>query len=207
MTAKAVVDGSVRWSQARVRIVRRGSRRRVVSNGLPVNLTTGTFPIASDDDAYQYDRNPNSISAQSFSYSLPATPRKASRASCLEPGPIGITTNGVPIFDALDADKRDAVAHETQDKCGGHPERTGSYHYHAIPTCLTSGGSSKRHSGIVGYALDGFAIRGPRGAGGAELTNADLDACHGHRHGGRYHYHATLDFPYTLNCFRGTPQT
>jgi hypothetical protein len=204
-TAKAVVDGSVRWAEARVRIVRRGSKRKVVSNGLPVNLTTGTFPIASDDDAYQYDRNPNAISAQSLSYSLPARPKRAARASCLSPGPIAIAVNGVPVFDALDAMSRDAVAYETQDACGGHPERTGSYHYHAIPACLTRGASSAKHSPVVAWALDGFAVYGPRGVGGEELSTAELDACHGHRHGGRYHYHATLDYPYTLGCFRGTP--
>ncbi|HEX8119941.1 MAG TPA: YHYH protein [Solirubrobacteraceae bacterium] len=205
VTAKAVVDGEVRWSQARVRIVRRGSVRRITSDGLPVNLTTGTFPIASDDDAYQYDRNPNAIAAQSLSYRLPAAPRRASRASCLSPGPIAIAVNGVPIFDGLDATNRDAVAHETQDACGGHPERTGSYHYHAIPACLTRGAAATRHSPVVAWARDGFAVYGPRGVGARELSTADLDPCHGHRHGGRYHYHATLDYPYTLGCFRGTP--
>ncbi|HEX8208040.1 MAG TPA: YHYH protein [Solirubrobacteraceae bacterium] len=203
-TAKAIVDGEVRWAQARVRIVRRGRVRRVVSNGLPVAGITGTFPIAREDDAYQYDRNPNSISAHSFDLRLPARPRRARRASCLSPGPIGIAVNGVPIFDALDAMSRDAVAWETQDVCGGHPERTGSYHYHAIPACLTKGASTSKHSPVVGYALDGFAIRGPRGARGKLLSTSDLDACHGHRHGGSYHYHATLDYPYTLGCLRGT---
>ena len=46
-----------------------------------------------------------------------------------------------------------------------------------------------------------------------EITNADLDACHGRvgpvRIDGRlvttYHYRFTLEFPYTIGCFRGTP--
>ncbi len=45
------------------------------------------------------------------------------------------------------------------------------------------------------------------------LSNANLDACHGHtgsivRNGKRvrsYHYHATHEYPYTLGCFKGTP--
>ena len=61
--------------------------------------------------------------------------------------------------------------------------------------------------------LDGFPILGPRDENGREITNAELDECHG-RTGpvlieGRvvvtYHYRFTLEFPYTLGCFRGTP--
>jgi hypothetical protein len=121
----------------------------------------------------------------------------------------------VAIFDALDAEDRDAVAHEVQDSCGGHPQQQGVYHYHAIPSCLTEGESKKKPSGLVGYALDGYPIYGPRGAGGKLLTDADLDACHGQTSRvwfeGRwqriYHYNATLEYPYTLGCFHGTPQT
>jgi hypothetical protein len=103
------------------------------------------------------------------------------------------------------------VAHEVQDACGGHPERTGTYHYHAISSCLLKGARTNTHSALAGYALDGFPIYGPRGTGGALLSNARLDVCHGHAHvvtlrGKRvqtYHYHATLEYPYTLGCFRG----
>ena len=71
----------------------------------------------------------------------------------------------------------------------------------------------KRHSAVVGYALDGFPITGRRGDAGKLLSNADLDACHGHvgtivvdgKRVRTYHYHATLEYPYTLGCFHGTP--
>ncbi|HAJ61709.1 MAG TPA: hypothetical protein DCP31_22720 [Cyanobacteria bacterium UBA8543] len=60
--------------------------------------------------------------------------------------------------------------------------------------------------------MDGFGIYGHRGEGGKVLTNADLDACHGHTHpiewDGKqvnlYHYHATWEYPYTVGCYRGT---
>ena len=198
LTAKATVDGAVAWPAARLSIRSSGTARRISGNGLPTRTTTGTFPVAPSDDAYQYDRNPNAIRAQRVAYRLPAKPRKARRASCLTGGPIGIAVDGVAIFDALDAQNRDAVAHEVLDHCGGHPERSGTYHYHAIPACLGT-------RGVVGYALDGFPILGRR-ADGKEVTDADLDACHGHRHGVRgYHYHATLAYPYTLGCFSGAP--
>lgn len=213
LTAKATVDGRVRWRNAKLRKSKTKRRRTLSGNGLPKGAATGEFPIKASDDAYAYDRNPNSIRAQSVRYSVPRHPRRAARPSCLSMGPIGVAKNGVAIFNALDAIDRDAVAHEVQDSCGGHPQMRGLYHYHAIPSCLTKGESKRRASGLLGWALDGYPIYGPRGHGGKLLSNDDLDACHGQvskvRYEGRwqriYHYNATLEYPYTLGCFRGTP--
>jgi hypothetical protein len=213
LNGKATVDGSVSWPQAYFSDKRKGSRRVLKGNDLPTKQTTGEFPIKPSDDAYRYDRNPNSIAAQGNTYSLPLHPQAASSPNCLTGGPIGVAKNGVAIFDALDAENRDAVAHEVQDSCGGHPQRQGEYHYHSIPSCLTKGESTHKASGLVGFALDGYPIFGPRGHGGKLLTNADLDACHGQTSRvffeGRwqkiYHYNATLEYPYTLGCFHGTP--
>jgi len=214
LSAKATVEGSVHWRKAKLRESR--SRRRLTfsGNGLPKWAPTGEFPISPASNAYRYDHNPNSIRSQRVSYSLPRHPKKAAEPGCLSGGPIGIAKNGVAIFDALDAEDRDAVAHEVQDHCGGHPQRLGIYHYHAIPSCLTRHEPKNRASGLVGWALDGYPIFGPRGHGGKLLTDADLDACHGQTsrvfYEGRrqriYHYNATLEYPYTLGCFHGTPQ-
>jgi hypothetical protein len=211
LTGKAVVDGRERWS-GRVRFTVRGSRLLITGNALPTSTPTGRFPISPTDDAYGYDRNPNSIAAQTVSLGLPARPELAASPSCLPMGMIGIATNGVALFNALDDSHRDAVAHETQDLCDGHPQRRSIYHYHSIPTCI-AGTTAKAQQKLVGYALDGFPIFGPRDENGTLLTNAALDACHGHvgqvtLRGTRirtYHYHATLEYPYTLGCFRGTP--
>lgn len=203
-TAKAVVAGAVAWPQAKVSFTRVHGRMHVSGNGLPVGIPTGTFPIAAGTAAYSYDRNPNSIEAQPISWLLPA-PSPAHRPGCLGGGAIGIALDGVPIFDALDAEGRDAVAHEVQDSCGGHPQVNGEYHYHEISPCLLKGESTTSASPLVGYALDGYPIYGPRGPGGRLYTDADLDACHGHVVNGHYRYQATLEYPYTLGCFHGTP--
>jgi YHYH protein len=211
LTEKAVVDGRVRWS-GKVRFAVRTRRLVISGNGLPRSSPTGRFPIAPSDDAYAYDRNPNAIEPQTVSVSLPARPRVAATPSCVPMGMIGIAVNGVALFNALDDANRDAVAHETQDVCEGHPQMRGIYHYHSIPPCLT-GTTVKGQEKLVGYALDGFPIFGPRSENGKLLTNAALDTCHGHvgwvtLRGKRvriYHYHATLEYPYTLGCFRGTP--
>src|SRR5439155_17216704 len=133
--------------------------------------TAGTFPIGASDPASAYDRNPNSIGAQTIDWSLPAHPTAAAKPSCLSGGPIGIAVNGVPIFDALDAQQRDAVGHEVQDACGGHPAPSGMYHYHAVSPCLLRGVSTREASPLVGFAIDGFPIYGPRGPSGKLYTD------------------------------------
>jgi hypothetical protein len=205
--SKAVVDGEVSWpSQFTIEL--NGSTRTVVGNDLPSH-TTGVYPIAQSDDAYRYDRNPNSIKEQSLRLTLPAAPTVAGQPSCLPGGPIGVLLSGSVLFNALDAGGRDAVAHEAQDHCQGHPQPEGMYHYHNLSSCLDDGDGG--HSPLMGYAFDGFGIYGHHGEGGATLTNTDLDACHGHSHAitwdGQtvelYHCHATAEYPYTLGCFKG----
>ena len=118
-----------------------------------------------------------------------------------------MTKNGVVIFNAADGRGEDAMAREIVDEYGGHPSMS-HYHYHFIPTRLDNQSLSDGHSGIVGYINDGFPLYGYRGEGGTELTNAELDMCHGHEHSGLgYHYHATLEYPYTVGCYKGTPSS
>lgn len=210
-TAKVTVDGAVEWSNYVFSIQVVGDSRVITGNGLP-DHPTGIFPIQRTDDAYQYDRNPNTISTQTISFNLPLNPTLAAQASC-EGGEVGIMFDGIPLFNGFDAGGRDAVAHEVQDSCGGHPQEAGQYHYHDLSTCLAAQDTGTGHSALVGYALDGFGIYGYRGEDGQPVTNDDLDECHGHTHAieweGQtvvmYHYHATQEFPYVVGCFRGTP--
>lgn len=37
--------------------------------------------------------------------------------------------NAAVIFNAFDAQGRDATAYEIQDRCNGHPQQSGSYSY------------------------------------------------------------------------------
>jgi hypothetical protein len=210
LTVKDEVHGSVEWPAHKVTITVVGDKRIISTNDLP-DHPTGVFPIASTDSAFRYDRNPNKISQQQFQIELPANPTLAAQPSCA-PGAVGILLSGVSLFNALDAPGRDAVAHELQDACQGHPEKTGTYHYHSLSNCVPDEVDSTGHSKLMGYALDGFGIYGRHGEDGKILTDADLDACHGHTHAimwdGKmvvmYHYHATWDFPYTVGCMRGT---
>ena len=209
-SGKIHVQGQVSWGEHRFSVSLSGTTRSITGNGLP-DHATGVFPIQPDDPAAQYDRNPNRIQNQHYEFTLPATPTVARRPSCLPMGAIGILKSGVVFFNALDAAGRDGVAHEIQDACAGHPERRGRYHYHSLSPCVPDSGNG--HSDLMGYAFDGFGVFGYRGQDGRELTNSQLDACHGHVHEilwdnkriSLYHYHTTREYPYTLGCFSGTP--
>jgi len=96
------------------------------------------------------------------------------------------------------------------DQCFGHPYSQ-QYHYHAYSwKCFPNQGTSGQ-SPLFGYAMDGFGIYGPRGADGKEITNAQLDECHGMTSpvlfNGKiqniYHYVLNSEFPYAIGCFRG----
>jgi hypothetical protein len=210
-TTKLHVQGTVAWPGALSQVAESGGRRTVTANGLPDDHTTGLFPIQPTDPAYAYDRNPNAIKEQFVDISLPLDPVIAATPSCLPPGPIGYALNGVAIFSGLDATNRDAVAHEIQDHCEGHPQESGLYHYHSASGCMP--GVEDRTPTLLGYALDGFGIYNSYDADGTELTDADLDECHGRVsevpwNGSAqsvYHYVTTRAYPYTLGCFRGTP--
>ncbi len=210
LTRKAVVSGEQQWNP-RFRIALEGGQRRFSTNDLP-DHPTGRFPVSPDNDAaaYRVDPNPNTIREQSVSFELPARPEAAAQPQCA-PGAVGVLLSGAVLFNALDAPGRDAVAHEVQDGCQGHPQERGVYHYHSLSNCVKDAREPGGHSALVGYIVDGHGLFGRHGENGRLLASADLDECHGHTHeipwDGRrvvmYHYHATWDYPYTVGCLRG----
>lgn len=209
LTSKLVVRGDVAWKDATYSMSIDGDERVLTGNLLPTDHHTGEFPVAADDPAAAVDRNPNTIVAHQYEIRIPANPTvDASGPTCVG-GEVGFLVSGVVVNSPVDALGRDAVAHEVQDKCQGHPNNAG-YHYHSVSSCVPDEGTG--HSALLGYALDGFGIYGLRGEDGKDLTDADLDECHGHTHeitwDGKkvtmYHYHATHEFPYDVGCFRGT---
>lgn len=149
--------------------------------------------------------NPNRIAAQNIVLRVPAVP-EASAASDTPLGPMGVARNGVVLFNQYAAGRApldDEI--RSFDRYNGHPQQTGTYHYHIEPVYLTAQGSSR----LVGVLLDGFPVYGTRDADGS--APADLDACNGHTRAtpdhpsGIYHYHVVSTPPYIAGCFRGRP--
>ena len=138
----------------------RNGRRLITANGLP-NTKPGTFPNPNC---------PNTISAQSYSYSLPTKPKRTSIKAFEIPQPFGIGVDGV-IFDPFAAEywNNDRSSGWQYYALGGgvdlgfdsnhaHVQPTGAYHYHGIPTGLLESLSMTKHSPLVGWAGDGFPI-------------------------------------------------
>ncbi len=202
---KVHVSGSVDWDERLSMEVKNG-QRLITTNDLP-NHHTGVFPVSIKDLAYNYDRNPNAISEQDLSYALSASPEYG-EPECMG-GEAGIMLTGAALFDGFDAGGRDAGAWEVQDTCEGHPQAKGEYHYHTLSSCITDIAVNK----VIGFALDGFPITGPKVGDNNMLTSNDLDECHGlvsdidldGKTVNSYHYVMTQDFPYSVSCFRSKP--
>jgi hypothetical protein len=205
LNKKLHVQGSVTW-QAQFSNKVSGATRTIITNDLP-DHKTGVFPISPTDPAYAYDRNPNAIKGQTFTYSLNAEPAYGD-PSCIG-GQVGVMLTGVALFSGFDAAGRDAGAWEIQDSCDGHPQKDGVYHYHTLSSCITNTDVKT----VIGFALDGFPITGPKITANNILTSGDLDECHGitsqivldGKTVTMYHYVMTQDFPYSVACYRGTP--
>ena len=179
--------------------------RQIDINSLPVDRAIGDWPMTGYPVLTEIDPNPGVPEVRQFSFVYPGNPSRAPMPSCVSGGSIGVTKNGVILFNASDARGQDAVAREIVDIFGGHPAMT-DYHYHFIPERLDNADLVDGHSGIVGHIKDGFPIYGYKGINGKEMSNDQLDMCHGHDHGVLgYHYHSTIEYPYTVGCYMGTP--
>ncbi|MFK8050430.1 MAG: aryl-sulfate sulfotransferase [Halioglobus sp.] len=190
-------------------------KRLITGNNLPTT-PTGTFPIERGSIAWDYDKNPNSISSHNVRIEFDEIPTLNPEPSCVGFGANGISLTGAAIYQGSSTVGTDAAAYEMLDSSGGHTDGTQTYHYHylsqAVLDELNTG--SGGHSALMGYMQDGFGIFGPLGEDGKILASADLDECHGHTHEiewdneirNMFHYHWTYDFPYNVGCFRGTPQ-
>jgi len=138
------------------------------------NGTNGNFNI-----------NPNRISSQNISITVPLNPSEASTKQATSLGPIGISVNGVVFYNQYAGPNNQALTNEIDsfDQFLGHPQQSGQYHYHVEPTYLTG---QFGDSAFLGLLADGFPVYGPV-ENGKTITNSDLDAYHGHTS-------ATVDF-------------
>ncbi|TAL04036.1 MAG: YHYH protein, partial [Verrucomicrobia bacterium] len=143
----------------KVTITVSGGARLVVANGLP-DHATGQFPGRG---------NPNRISAQSYNFHLPTSPRISATRTPDNGAWFGVALNGVP-FEPGTAEfwnnQREWVMEATSgfidlglDQNNAHVQPTGAYHYHGLPTGLMTklGGDGKKML-LVGWAADGFPI-------------------------------------------------
>ena len=120
-----------------------GSTSSGYENAFYTNSTKSNYP------------NPNSISSQNYTVTVPIT-NTTTTAPSTSSGTIGVATNGIAIY-SDSAAPGDSLTTEyyTFDTSQGHPDVTGSYHYHVEPPKITN-----TDSALVGIAMDGYLIFG-----------------------------------------------
>ncbi len=208
--------------------------RLFVGNGLPTT-PMGNYPVQSSDPAYPYyaalpgGTNPATGQTYTDAAAIGISPYPLISYVPLNPVitgayPInslivGITLTGAAwhVEKANDSSGNyyNPLNALPNDACYGHPYNQ-QYHYHSYSWKCFDQGTEGKQSPVYGFALDGFPITGPRGADGKELTNADLDICHGttseidvpNGAGGftrklTYHYVLNREYPFSVGCFRG----
>jgi hypothetical protein len=176
----------------------------IKSNGIPEHKSPYFATSDSRYEAYNgtnpnFVLNPNRIMEQHLTFKIPASPSEASTKVATPLGPIGVSVNGVPLFNQY-AGPGTPLTNEINsfDQYNGHPQQSGQYHYHAEPLYITA---LKTKSALIGVLLDGFPVYGPL-ENGTILTSSSLDRYHGHFGvtadfpNGIYHYHITADAPY-----------
>ncbi len=154
-----------------------GNQRVIRSNGIP-DHEPGRFPARG---------NPNTISPQSYHFTVPLHPQAADKTTPLVMQPFGVAVNGV-VLDPLAAewwqgDSRSGWQYEAlsgrinlgTDASNAHVQPNGAYHYHGIPHGLVkklAGG--KPAMVLIGWAADGFPIYGPHGHARADDATSEL---------------------------------
>ncbi len=180
------------------------------THGIP-NHPTGRFPEMGFG-------NPNYITERMRNFYIPLAPvenpkhfvtdlHNANHA--LPMGPIGLAVNGVVFFNPFDMGNVDAT--DMMDRCCGHPNQDGQYHYHKYPICVNSpwADDGKAHSPLLGWAFDGYPLYGPYES--TDVMAKDLQGDHAlnefnmHYDAERgWHYHVTPGkFPYLIGGYWG----
>ena len=129
----------------------------VSSNAIP------TYPYV--------DMTPNGLEAQDFTWTISRSPEVATTPTDIPLlGVAGFTLNGIPIYGPNEGDfpdpYGDPVYNMVVDTCYGHTGFAADYHYHALlVACILSELSvaETEPDPIIGFAMDGFPIYGPRG--------------------------------------------
>lgn len=147
----------------------------------------------------KFNLNPNRIAEANMIFRIPKSPQEATTKSSTPLGPIGVSLNGVPMYNQYAAGNSPLTNEiNSFDQYNGHPQQMGGYHYHVEPLYLTA---AKGDDALMGVLLDGFPVYGPY-ENGKILTSSNLDNYHGHfgvtadYPNGIYHYHFTADAPY-----------
>lgn len=148
--------------------------------------------------------------AQSLSFTIPTKPSYTAKVTDSSLGSIGLMISGAVLYNPYE---EDGTKVWFVDHCNGHPTPMGGmYHHHVGSSCVISQvDATAGPSHLIGVALDGFPIYGPRDSNGQTVPVASLDRCNGIESptpefpNGIYHYVLpnTTDATSSIRCFHG----
>ena len=90
----------------RTTVTESGSTRTIVVTDLPVDGKIGDWPMTQYPAPTTIDPNPGTPAAREQSFSIPIAPVEAQDPSCVSLGAIGVTLNGVVVYNAADATEK-----------------------------------------------------------------------------------------------------
>ncbi len=157
------------------------------SNGLPNHPRLSEYAIPNRGAV------PDPTVAQSYNYNISTNPTLSGTMTSTSLGVIGVMISGAALFNPYEGDGVTVATASNftvtgsmgqqvpfLDACSGHPTPFGQYHYHALPSCITSVvDTTSGPSHLIGLAFDGFPIYGDRDINGTQIAENQLDACNG----------------------------
>ncbi len=145
---------------------------------LAVSCSDTTMTVTSNGiPHYTYQSmTPNALEAQNFVWEVPLSPTELAGVAtipCL--GTVGFTVNGIPIYGPNEGPfpdpYGDPIANDVMDWCLGHTGGSADYHYHGVFEECFNIPESTGPSPVIGFAMDGYPIYGPRGCVDADCTD------------------------------------
>lgn len=161
------------------------------SDGLPDHVSNYFAKTdACHEDYTGAIQNPNTIASKTYEVSFSLTPDVSPQQ--MHGAVVGLALSGVPIFANFAAPGDDIFQEAaTFDRCGGHPQMQGAYHYHSEPLSI-----SNDDSAFIGVMRDGYPIYGRHDPDGSMPT---LDDATGGHTGVTLHSPSTPVFHYHVN--------
>jgi YHYH protein len=222
---------TAKWD-SNVKISYSGNNFTFVSNGIPNHPRPAEYALPKPGtrvlNASTAYVGADPTRPQPFNFTIPLNPTKAAKPTSTNLGPIGVMISGASLFNPYEGDGKSVATLDNftiknikgqdvgfLDSCNGHPTpMMGTYHYHALPTCITQVVDKPNGpSHLIGVAFDGFPIYGDRAMNGSKIQATQLDACNGITSAtpefpkGIYHYVLldTKNSTSSIRCFSGTP--
>jgi YHYH protein len=200
---------------------------RAAKYAVPKNNNMGGGNVVPTADTAMIASDPTK--SQSYDFQITTRPTKANKTTSTSLGTIGVMISGAALFNPYEGDGKTVATASNfflkdtdgsyiafLDTCNGHPNPMGAYHYHGLPTCITTQvDKNDGPSHIIGVAFDGFPIYGDQDMNGKKIKSEQLDTCNGITSAtpefpeGIYHYVLlnTTDATSSIKCFSGNVET